>query len=45
MENTYGCEVLDIPLLYPTDPTQSQAHLPIIRGVFSTIRAYRKPQG
>jgi predicted O-methyltransferase YrrM len=45
MENTYGCEVLDIPLLYPTDPTQSQAHLPIIPGVFSTIRAYRKPQG
>jgi predicted O-methyltransferase YrrM len=45
MENTYGCEVLDIPLLYPTDPTQSQAHLPIIPRVFSTIRAYRKPQG
>ncbi|MEW6495990.1 MAG: CmcI family methyltransferase [Cyanobacteriota bacterium] len=44
MENTYGCEVLDIPLLYPTDPTQTQAHLPIIPGVFSTIRAYRKPQ-
>ena len=44
MENTYGCEVIDIPLLYPTDPTQSQAYLPIIPGVFSTIRAYRKPQ-
>ncbi len=43
MENTYGCEVLDIPLLYPTDPTQTQAHLPIIPGVYSTIRAYRKP--
>ncbi|OQX22469.1 MAG: hypothetical protein BWK80_30400 [Desulfobacteraceae bacterium IS3] len=33
MENTYHCEVLDIPLLYPTDPTQTQAHLPIIPGV------------
>ncbi len=44
MENTYGCEVLNLPLLYPTDPTQTQAHLPIIPGVFSTIRAYRKPQ-
>jgi cephalosporin hydroxylase/Flp pilus assembly protein TadD len=44
MENTYNCEVLELPLLYPTDPTQTQAHLPIIPGVFSTIRAYRKPQ-
>lgn len=44
MENTYGCEVIDLPLLYPTDPTQSQAYLPIISGVFSTIRAYRKPK-
>ncbi len=44
MENAYGCEVLDLPLLYPTDPTQTQAYLPIIPGVFSTIRAYRKPQ-
>jgi Flp pilus assembly protein TadD len=44
MEKTYRCEVIDLPLLYPTDPTQSQACLPIIPGVFSTIRAYRKPQ-
>ncbi|GAB4292306.1 MAG: hypothetical protein Fur0025_27930 [Oscillatoriaceae cyanobacterium] len=44
MENTYGCELVELPLLYPTDPTQTQAHLPIIPGVFSTIRAYRKPQ-
>jgi cephalosporin hydroxylase/SAM-dependent methyltransferase len=44
MENTYCCEVLELPLLYPTDPTQTQAHLPIIPGVFSTIRAYRKRQ-
>ena len=43
MEDSYGCEVLDIPLLYPTDPTQTQAFLPIISGVFSTIRVYRKP--
>ncbi|MDY6805496.1 MAG: TylF/MycF/NovP-related O-methyltransferase [Cyanobacteriota bacterium] len=41
--NGYGGEVVDIPLLYPTDPTQTQAHLPIISGVFSTIKAYRKP--
>jgi len=44
MENTYCCDLLDLPLLYPTDPTQSQAYLPIIPGVFSTIRAYRKPE-
>ena len=43
MENTYHCEVIPIPLLYPTDPTQSQAHLPVIPGVFSTIRVYQKP--
>jgi cephalosporin hydroxylase/Flp pilus assembly protein TadD len=43
MENTYGCEVLELPLLYPTDPTQTQPYLPIIPGVFSSIRAYRKP--
>jgi hypothetical protein len=42
MENVYGCEAIHIPLLYPTDPTQTQAHLPIIPGVFSTIRVYRK---
>ncbi|MGF1493829.1 MAG: TylF/MycF/NovP-related O-methyltransferase [Microcoleaceae cyanobacterium] len=42
MEEEYGCEVVDLPLLYPDDPTQTQAHLPIIPGVFSTIRAYRK---
>jgi len=43
MEDTYHCELIDIPLLYPTDPTQTQAYLPIIPGVFSTIRVYRKP--
>ena len=44
MENTYHCEVLELPLLYPTDPTQTQPYLPLIPGVFSTIRVYRKPQ-
>lgn len=44
MEQAYGCKVLEIPLLRPSDPTQTQAHLPIIPGVFSTVRAYRKPK-
>lgn len=43
MEASFGCQVMDLPLLYPTDPTQTQAHLPIIPGVYSTIRVYRKP--
>ena len=30
------------PLLYPDDPTQTQAHLQIIPGVHSTLRVYRK---
>lgn len=42
MEGEFNAEVLDVPLLRPTDPTQTQAHLPIIPGVFSTIRVYRK---
>jgi tetratricopeptide (TPR) repeat protein len=42
MEDTYHCEIIDIPLLYPTDPTQTQSHLPIIPGVFSTIKIYKK---
>jgi hypothetical protein len=42
MEDEYGCEQIEIPLLYPTDPTQTQAYLPIIPGVFSSIRVYRK---
>lgn len=42
MEQSFDCETLEIPLLRPTDPTQTQAHLPIIPGVYSTIRAYRK---
>lgn len=43
MDKTYHCERVEVPLLYPTDPTQTQAHLPIIPGVFSTLRVYRKP--
>ena len=43
IENEYHCQVLDLPLLYPEDPTQTQPHLPVIPGVFSTLRAYRKP--
>lgn len=42
LEQTYNCEILNVPLLYPSDPTQSQAHLPIIPNVYSTIRVYRK---
>jgi hypothetical protein len=43
MEEKYHCELMDVPLLHPTDPTQTQAHFPIIPGVYSTLRAYRKP--
>lgn len=43
MEESYGCELIELPLLYPSDPTQTQPQLPIIPGVFSTVRAYRKP--
>jgi cephalosporin hydroxylase len=43
MEEKYHCQVMDVPLLHPTDPTQTQAHFPIIPGVYSTLRAYRKP--
>ncbi|MEH2277179.1 MAG: CmcI family methyltransferase [Nostoc sp.] len=43
MENTYHCEIIEVPLLYPDDPTQTQAYLPIIPGVFSSLKIYRKP--
>ena len=43
MELGYGLKPLEIPLLYPDDPTQTQPHLPIIPMVNSTICAYRKP--
>ncbi|MBU5638028.1 glycosyltransferase [Geomonas sp. Red69] len=44
MVETYRCQPIELPLLYPTDPTQTQPQLPIIPGVFSTVRAYRKPR-
>lgn len=44
MEKEYGCKSVEIPLLYPDDPSQTQAHLPIIPGVFSTIKVYNKIQ-
>ncbi|HEY3490043.1 MAG TPA: TylF/MycF/NovP-related O-methyltransferase [Candidatus Deferrimicrobiaceae bacterium] len=44
MEQQYGLKPIDLPLLCPADPTQTQAHLPIIPGVYSTVRAYRKPR-
>jgi predicted O-methyltransferase YrrM/predicted Zn-dependent protease len=43
MEQTFQAELLELPLLNPTNPAQTQAHLPIIPGVYSSIRAYRKP--
>jgi predicted O-methyltransferase YrrM len=39
---SHVAEPVEAPLLYPTDPTQTQAWLPIIPGVSSTIRAWRK---
>ncbi|MBZ0263808.1 class I SAM-dependent methyltransferase [bacterium] len=35
---------LSVPLLYTNDPTQTQAHLPIIPGVYSTVRIYKRPE-
>jgi hypothetical protein len=43
LEDGHGLRPLELPLLAPSDPTQTQPHLPIIPGVFSTFRAYRKP--
>jgi predicted O-methyltransferase YrrM len=37
-----NAEAIDLPLLKPTDPTQTQSYLPIIPGVFSTVRAWRR---
>lgn len=44
LEAGYQLVPVELPLLYPDDPTQTQAYLPIIPGVFSTMRAYRKPE-
>lgn len=43
LEATYRIKPVELPLLYPDDPTQTQQQLPIIPGVFSTVRAYIKP--
>ncbi|MGE3550308.1 MAG: TylF/MycF/NovP-related O-methyltransferase [Geobacter sp.] len=43
MVKEYECERIELPLLYPADPTQTQPQLPIIPNVFSTMCAYRKP--
>lgn len=42
LDNHPSMELVDIPVLYPQDLTQSQPHLPIIPLVKSTIRAYKK---
>lgn len=42
IETTGQYQVLDLPLLYPNDLTQTQAQLPLIPGVQSTLRAYKK---
>jgi len=40
--NNAQAQALELPLLKPSDPTQTQSYLPIIPGVFSTVRAWRK---
>ncbi len=42
MIDTFQAEEIEIPLLYPNDPTQTQAHLPLIPKVFSTVKVFRK---
>jgi len=44
IEGMFGAVPVVLPLLYPTDTTQTQPHLPVIPGVFSTIKIYRKPR-
>lgn len=39
---TAPAQTVRLELLKPTDPTQTQAWLPTIPGVFSTVRAWRK---
>lgn len=42
IESTGQYQLITLPLLYPDDLTQSQAYLPIIPDVQSTLRVYRK---
>jgi predicted O-methyltransferase YrrM len=37
-----NAEPIELPLLKPEDPTQTQAWAPIIPGVFSTVKAWRR---
>lgn len=43
MEGQFGLKPLELPIVFPDDLAQTQAHLPIIPEVLSSIRAYRKP--
>ena len=43
LEKRQGLKPLELPRLYPTNPSQTLASQAIIPGVYSTIRAYRKP--
>ena len=43
MEGHFGLEPIELPLLYPGSLEQTMGYKPIIPGVYSTIRAYRKP--
>ena len=42
LEGELGLEPLHLPLLYPGNPAQTLASQPIIPGLYSTVRAYRK---
>lgn len=43
LDEQLGLHPIDLPRLYPTNLGQTMASQPIIPGVYSTIRAYRKP--
>ncbi|MFH0883264.1 MAG: CmcI family methyltransferase [bacterium] len=42
IRDRFGGKEVEIPLLNPDDPTQTQAHLPIIPGLYSSLKAFRK---
>lgn len=44
MEAHFKAELMDIPIPYPAYPEQTQAQLPVIPGVSTTLRVYRKPE-
>jgi len=39
-----SAQPVELPLLKPDDPTQTQAWAPIVPGVFSTVKAWRRVQ-